>query len=118
MVPFKQRTRKMNNETIMQSHIVVKNETWEAVCTDNDRKNKFNSFLYMFLNVFESSFPIKYKSISKTKKKKKDWITQRIQISCKHKKSWYIYSMNSSDSITEAYYNRYCEILNTVIKTG
>jgi hypothetical protein len=43
----------------------------------------FNSFLSTSPNIFETSFPVKYKS---TNNKKNDWITQGIKISCKHKK--------------------------------
>jgi hypothetical protein len=89
LIPFKQRKRKVKNETIMQFQILLKSETWESVYKDNDTNNKFNSFFYTFLNIFEASFPINYKSLGKIKN---DWITQGIKVSCKHKRSLYIYS--------------------------
>jgi hypothetical protein len=52
----KQRTRKINNETIMQFQYLLKSETWENVYKDNDTNNKFNSFLSTFLNIFELVF--------------------------------------------------------------
>jgi hypothetical protein len=61
-MPFKHRTRKVNNETIMQFQLLLKSETWESVYKDNDTNNMFISFLYIFLNIF--SFPIKFKSVS------------------------------------------------------
>jgi hypothetical protein len=36
----------------------------------------FNSFLYTFLNIFEASFPIKYKSIWKIMN---DWIAKEFK---------------------------------------
>jgi antitoxin component of RelBE/YafQ-DinJ toxin-antitoxin module len=42
LMPFKQRTRKVNNETIMQFQFLLKSETWESVHKDNDANNKFN----------------------------------------------------------------------------
>jgi hypothetical protein len=69
--------------------------------------------LYTFLNIFEGSFPIKYVSIGKIKN---DWITQGIKISCKHKRTLYIYSRNRNDPNTRAFYIKYYKILNNVIK--
>jgi hypothetical protein len=57
LIPLKQRTRKVNNETIMQFQLLLKSETQESIYKDNDTNNKFNSFLYTFLNIFEASFP-------------------------------------------------------------
>jgi hypothetical protein len=61
LIPLKKRSRKVNNETTMQFQLLLKSEIWESVYKDNDTNNKFNSFLYTFLNIFEVSFPIKYK---------------------------------------------------------
>jgi hypothetical protein len=80
LVMLKHKVRKVNNEKIMQFQHLVKSETWIYVHKDNDTNNKFNSFLYTFLSIFESSLPIKYKSIRKIKS---DWITQIIKISSK-----------------------------------
>jgi hypothetical protein len=40
LIPLKQRTRKVNNETIMQFQLLLKSETWESVYKDNDTNNK------------------------------------------------------------------------------
>jgi hypothetical protein len=37
LIPLKQRTRKVNNETIMQFQLLLKSETWESVYKDNDK---------------------------------------------------------------------------------
>jgi hypothetical protein len=57
LISLKHRTRKINNETIMQFQLLLKNETWETVYKDSDTNNKFNSFLFTFLDIFEASFP-------------------------------------------------------------
>jgi hypothetical protein len=45
----------------------MKKETWESVYRDNDANYMFDSFLCTFLNIFQASFPIKYKSINNKK---------------------------------------------------
>jgi hypothetical protein len=68
-------------------------ETWDCVHIDTDSYHMFNSFLCTFLNIFLASFPVKYNST----KNESDWITQGINMSCKHKRSMYAFSKNSSD---------------------
>jgi hypothetical protein len=109
LISLTQRTRTINNETIIQ----FQNETWETVYKYSDTNNMFNSFLFTFLHIFEASFPIKYKSVGKLTN---DWITQGIKISCKRKMSLCIYRRNSSDQNTRAFYIKYCKILNNVTK--
>jgi hypothetical protein len=62
----------------MQVQPLLNSETWESVYKDQDVNNKFISFLYTFLNIFEASFPIKYESIGKIKN---DRVTQGIKMS-------------------------------------
>jgi hypothetical protein len=72
----------------------------------------FNSFLSIFLNIFEASFPVKYKS---TNNKKNDWITQGIKISCIVKEV-YTFTKNSNDPKAKAHYVNYCRIIKKVIR--
>jgi hypothetical protein len=48
LTPLKHRTRKVNNETIMQFQFLRKSETWESVYKDSDTSSKFNSFCVLF----------------------------------------------------------------------
>jgi len=48
-------------------------------------------------------------------KDKNNWITQGIHISCKHKRSLYNFTKNSSDQKSNAHYIEYCDILRKVI---
>jgi hypothetical protein len=73
----------------------------------------FNSFLSTFLNIFEASFQVKYKS---TNNKKNDWIMQGVKISCKHKTSLYIFTKNSNDPKAKAHYINYCRVLKKVLR--
>jgi hypothetical protein len=98
---LKQRTREINNERIMQFPLQLANESWESICIDNDTTNKFNSYLHTFLNIFEASFPVKYKSNTETRMIGQ--ITQGIRISY-------------DDAVIKAFYIRYCKILNKVIQ--
>ena len=52
------------------------------------------------------------------KRKKNDWITQGIKISCKRKISSYTLTKNSNDLKAKAHYIKYCKILKKVIKEG
>ena len=74
--PLKQRIRLIDNETIMNFQTVLKKETWESVYIATDPNHMFNSFLCTFLNIFQASFPVEYKSMED----KNDWITQGIKI--------------------------------------
>jgi hypothetical protein len=62
---------------------------WEPVLN-----YKFNCFLHIFRNIFETSFHIQNKSVGTIKN---DWITQGIKISCKHKRSLYIYNRSGNN---------------------
>jgi hypothetical protein len=76
----------------MKFQLQLANETSESVYIDNDTNNKFNFFLHTFLNTFEASFPVKYKSIHRNKN---GWITQ---------------------AVIKSSYIRYCKILNKLIQ--
>ena len=51
----------------MNFQILLKKETWESVYEDKDPTHMFNSFLFTFLNIFQSSFPVEYKSMKRKK---------------------------------------------------
>ncbi|PNF25679.1 hypothetical protein B7P43_G16270, partial [Cryptotermes secundus] len=104
----KQRIRKINSESIKQFQLLLKRESWERVYKENDTNNKYNLFLSSFLNIFEATFPIKYKNVRELKN---DWITQGIKISCKHKRISYVNSRNSNNPNIRASYDKYCKIL-------
>jgi len=105
--PLKQRIRLIGNETIMNFQTLLKKETCEFVFIVTDPNHMCNSFLCTFLNIFQASFPVKYKSL----KDKNDWITQGIKIYCNHKKSLYAFTKNSSVSKAKAHCIKYCKIL-------
>jgi hypothetical protein len=51
--------KQSNNHELWDS---TKKETWESLYKDKDPNHMFNSFLCMFLNTFQASFPVKFKS--------------------------------------------------------
>ena len=73
----------------------------------------FNTFLNIFINIFEASFPVKYKNLNTNKR---DWITKGIKVSCRHKRSLYILSRSCDDPRIKKYYKTYCLILKKVIR--
>jgi hypothetical protein len=108
-VHLNQRSMEINNERIMQFQLQLANETWEFVCIDDDTNIKFNSFLHTFLNIFEASFPVKYKSIHINKN---GWITQGIKMSheCKRRLHVRAHTKDSNGGIIKAFYIKYCKI--------
>jgi hypothetical protein len=77
-----QKSSEKNSERLMQFQLQLANETWVSVYIDNDTNNKFNYVLHAFLNIFQVTFPVKYKSIQRNKN---GWITQGIKIFFEHK---------------------------------
>ena len=84
----------------MNFQTLLKKKNRESLHTDIDSNHVFNSFLCTFFKIFQSSFPVKYKSM----KDKNDWNTQGIKISCKHKSSLYAFTKNSNDTKVKAHY--------------
>ena len=106
--------RKINEHTINDFLIKLSYENWETVFSTEDVNKMFNSFLDTYLQIFNSSFPLKRVYI--TKKNNKNWITLGILTSCKHKRELFIARRNSSNLYFKTYYRRYCKILSVVIK--
>jgi hypothetical protein len=52
---------------LLYSQRSLENETWESVFKNKDTNYKFNSVLFIFLNISEANFPMQNKSIGKTK---------------------------------------------------
>ena len=96
--------RKINEHTINDFLIKLGYENWETVFSPEDVNKMFNSFLDTYLQIFNSSFPLK-----RVKKKKKTWITLGILTSCKHKRELFIASRNSNNLDFKTYYRRYCK---------
>jgi hypothetical protein len=88
LIPLKQKIRKINKETIAQFQHLLENETKEPVYKTKAINYKFNTFLHIFLNICEASFPFQNKRIGRIKN---NWITLEVKTSCKHKKRLYIY---------------------------
>jgi hypothetical protein len=89
LIPLKQWTRKINNETVAQFQHLLENEMWEPVFKNKDENCKLNSFLCIFLNIFEGCFQIQNKSVGRIKN---DWIVWGRKLPCKHKRSLCVYT--------------------------
>jgi hypothetical protein len=87
---------------------IIKQESWEGVFSLEDVNKSFNSFLNSFLIHFESCFPMQHTSL---KAKNSSWLTKGILVSCKRKRSLYIFSIISKCLRLKIYYSRYCKIL-------
>ena len=72
----------------------------------------FTLFICTFFNIFQASFPVRYKST----KEKNDWTTQGIKILCKHERSLYAFLKNSNDPKAKAHYIMNCKVLKESYK--
>jgi hypothetical protein len=79
----------------------------------NDINKVFNSFLYIFLRIYYSSFPL---SQAKNKMKQKSWITPGIITSCKHKRELYKELQNNNNATLASYCTDYSKILSMVLR--
>ena len=91
---------------------LLQEETWETVYQEHDINCIFNTFLRVYLNIFEASFPIVYLN----KHNDNAWITKGIRISCKKKRSLYLLSRNCNNPKVKLYYKHYCSILRKTIR--
>ncbi|KAI5731300.1 hypothetical protein M8J77_007831 [Diaphorina citri] len=75
------------------------------------------SFFYdIFLSVFNLHFPLK--SISFKNRKRKEWITKGIMISCAKKRSLFNLTLHSDDPSLILYYQSYCKILHKTVRAA
>ena len=101
--------RKWNNHELPGSN---KKENWVSFYIEKDPSPMFTSFLCTFFNIFQASFPVRYKST----KDKNDWTTQGIKIFCKHERSLYAFAKNSNGPKAKAHYIIYCKVLKESYK--
>jgi len=80
--------RKINKFTITNFLWKLSHESWEQVFQGNDVNMIFNTFLNIFLRIYNSSFPL---TLVKNKMTQNSWITTGIITSCKHKRELYNY---------------------------
>jgi hypothetical protein len=107
------RIRCINNDTIKEFITHLSNENWDSVLNGHDIDSKFNTFLNIFLRLFEASFP------TKTQKKvfeNNEGITKGIKTSCRFKRDLYLNCRSSDNQIMKIHYRKYCRILTQVIK--
>jgi hypothetical protein len=107
------KSRLINKETIQHFLGKLTNENWEEVYKLEGVNEIFNLFLYTFIIIYENSFPFQNLTLNC---KNNGWMTKGIQISCRRKKSLYIFSRNSNNYLIKVYYKRYCNILRKVIR--
>jgi hypothetical protein len=50
---------------LLSLNALLENETWEPVFENRGTNYKFASFLFMFLKIFEASYPVQNKHVRK-----------------------------------------------------
>jgi len=108
----KYKTRLLTTDTIGHFQKLLQEETWETIYQEHDINNIFNTFLRVYLNIFEVSFPVVYFN----KHNDNAWITEGIRMSCKKKRSLYLLNRNCNNPKLKSYYKHYCLILRKTIR--
>jgi hypothetical protein len=106
--------RTINDCTILELQLNLSYETCD-VSNGDDVDTIFNSFLNMYLRIYNHAFPLKKCQYNSNNK---PWITPGIKISSQRKRELYLLYRSTKDSKLENYYNRYCRILSDVIKNA
>jgi hypothetical protein len=75
------RKRQFTKEGIQEFYYLLQKESWQKSLSSSDVNVSFNAFMVMILYYYSIAFPLKTVYMSKIRKKK--WITQGIQNSCK-----------------------------------
>ena len=91
---------------------LLSKETWKVIYQEHDINKIFNTFLNIFLTIFEASFS----KIYHVKQKDNAWITKGIRISCQRKRGLYLLSRNIDDVKLKTHYKHYCSILRKIIR--
>jgi hypothetical protein len=75
------RKRQFTKESIQEFNYLLQKESWQKSLSSSDVNASFNAFMDMILYYYNIAFPLKTVYMIKIRKKK--WITQGIQNSCK-----------------------------------
>ena len=95
--------------TVEEFKTRLSHESWENIFGSNgnmDVDSLLNSFLYNYLRIFYTSFPLR--KITE-RRIKNSWITPGIRISCRYKKCLYLLTRDSDDVNLKNYYKQYCK---------
>jgi len=107
--------REINDYSIQIFIELLSYETWDTIFSNDNTNEIFNSFLGIYLKIFQTSFSLKKKTALLNFK---PWLTQGIKNSCTNKKKLYEKLKNSEDSSFKLYYSKYCKILKSTIETS
>jgi hypothetical protein len=102
-------TRKTDKYSLTDFNYRLSFEMWREVFEENDVNIMFNSFLFIFLRLFNTGFP--NSTVKPHITKKKLWISSSIKTKCNIKRHLYMISRNSNDPNIKSYYKTYCKSL-------
>jgi hypothetical protein len=83
-----------NKASIENFKLNLSYETWEEIFASDEVDKLFNSFLNIYLRVFNGCFPVKKLSCNYNNKA---WLTVDIRILCQHKRDLYILCRNTNN---------------------
>lgn len=112
--PHAQKSRLFSNKNITLFLNKLEHFQWTDLNTMSSQQ-MYNTFLNQFVTVFETCFPLKFYN-KRSKKKRKNWITEGIRVSSAKKRQLHKIAKHSDDPNVKAYYKRYNAIFKSVCK--
>jgi hypothetical protein len=94
--------RKIKKFTICDFICKLSSESWDSIFNREDVNAMFNSFLNIYLRIFNSSFPLK--KVINRNNNDSNWITSGIRTSWRHKRVLYYIYRNSNNLELKRHY--------------
>jgi exonuclease III len=96
--------RETNDYSILRFVEFLSYETWDTIFSNDNTNKIFNSFLDIYLKIFQTCFPLKKRT---TLLNCKPWLTEGIKNSCTNKKKLYEKLKYNKDTSFNSYYKKY-----------
>lgn len=107
--------RDYSDEHMSKFKQCLKNLSWSEVYNETDLNKSFDQFHELFTLFYKLCFPKVKININTQQKRKQNWVTNGLRISCKNKRNFrYLYYKNKTQ-VTKNNYLKYSKILKKCI---
>ena len=107
--------RKINEDTLASFSDELSQQSWENVLNTNDVNQAYDSFLHIFIDIFNKHFPVKRVS-RKSYINKKPWFTKGLKCACTKKNKLYKAFIISRSAAAEQKYKTYKNKLTSILR--
>ena len=108
--------RKMNEDTMESFSNELNQQTWENVLKTDDGNQAYDSFLHIFMDIFNKHCPVKNVS-PKREKRKKIWFTDGLKRACTKKNRLYKAFIVLRSAEAEQKYKTYTNKLTSILRS-